>query len=458
MRRRIVGLETEYGLVYEPLGSRPRTVEEVARRLFAPVVEWGRSTNVFLQNGSRLYLDVGSHPEVATAECADPIDLLSHDRAGALMLSRLITLAEDSYAAEGAPARLHLLRNNVDSQGNSFGCHENYLIPRRLEYKRLTGQLLPFLITRQLLAGSGHLGRDQDGRPKLVLSQRAEHMWEGVSSSSTRSRPMINTRDEPHADAERYRRLHVIVGDTNVAEGSTLLKTVSTHLVLSALETAAVMDSWEIANPVRALRDISYEATGRTVVELADGRTVTALQVQRHFLDLATAHARAESMITPLVQEVLDLWETTLQAWEADDLERVADTLDFAAKAKLLTRYAQRHGIGLDDPRVARLDLAYHDIATHSGLAAGLESRGLLRRWTTDATVHAAVTEPPRGTRAVLRSKFLKAARAAGVEHQADWLHLKLTSEPPQTLLLPDPLSDHDADAEALIAGLEALV
>jgi proteasome accessory factor A len=429
----------------------------VARRLFEPVVKWGRSTNVFLTNGSRLYLDVGSHPEVATAECADPLDLLAHDRAGAVMLARLIGQAEASYENEGAPARLHLLRNNVDSQGNSFGCHENYLIPRRLEYKRLTGQLLPFLITRQLLAGAGHVGVGADGTPKLVLSQRAEHMWEGVSSSSTRSRPMINTRDEPHADAERYRRLHVIVGDTNVAEGSTLLKTVSTHLVLSALETAAVMDSWEIANPVRALREISSDATGLTQVVLADGRRVTALEVQRHFLTLAGDHARAEGLLTPIVTEVLRLWERTLDAWEADDLTSVADTLDFAAKRNLLERYADRHGVGLDDPRVARLDLAYHDIAAHSALAPGLERRGLLRRWTTDASVEAAITGPPGGTRAVLRSRFLAAARAAGVDHQADWLHLKLTGEPPQTLLLPDPLSDRDPAAEALIAGLEAL-
>jgi proteasome accessory factor A len=432
-------------------------VEEVARRLFAPVVEWGRSTNVFLTNGSRLYLDVGSHPEVATAECADPLDLLAHDRAGSLMLQRLIAQAEASYGAEGAPARLHLLRNNVDSQGNSFGCHENYLIPRRLEYKRLTGQLLPFLITRQLIAGAGHLSADGSGRSRLVLSQRAEHMWEGVSSSSTRSRPMINTRDEPHADAERYRRLHVIVGDTNVAEGSTLLKTVSTHLVLSALETAQVMDSWEIANPIKALRAISEEATGTTVVTLADDRTVSALEIQRHFLELARHHAEQDGLVTPIVREVLSLWESTLDAWEAGDLSPVRDTLDFAAKRDLLTRYCERHDTDLGDPRVARLDLAYHDIAAHSSLAPGLERRGLLRRWTTDRSVEEALTRPPNGTRAVLRGRFLEAARAAGVDHQADWLHLKLTGEPPQTLLLPDPLSAHDDAAEALIGALEAM-
>lgn len=454
MRRRIVGLETEYGLAYDPAGSRPQTIEEIARRLFAPVVAWGRSTNAFLPNGSRLYLDVGSHPEVATAECDTVDDLLAQDRAGAVILAQLLAQAQEELRAAGGEARLHLFRNNVDSAGNAFGCHENYLIPRRLEFRRLTEQLLPFLVTRQLIAGSGHLARREDGA-RLVLSQRAEHMWEGVSASSTRSRPMINTRDEPHADAERYRRLHVIVGDTNMAEGSTLLKTVSTHLVLSVLETARVMPSWAMANPVKALRDISDSADARTPVLLAEGGTVTALQVQRHFLQLASEHADTEGMHSSTVDLALALWERTLDAWEAGDLSDVADTLDFAAKSRVLTRYAQRHGLTPEDPRLARLELAYHDVAEGSGLVPGLESRGLLRRFTDDAAVLHAREHAPSSTRAALRSRFLRAARAAGVEHQADWLHLKLTGEPPAALLLTDPLSASDDAAERLIAELE---
>ena len=454
MRRRIVGLETEYGLVYDPRGSRPQTIEEIARRLFEPVVAWGRSTNAFLPNGSRLYLDVGSHPEVATAECSTAQELLAQDRAGSEILAELLSTAQASLRACGGEATLHLFRNNVDSAGNAFGCHENYLIPRRLEFRRLTEQLLPFLVTRQLLSGSGHLARREDG-VRLVLSQRAEHMWEGVSSSSTRSRPMINTRDEPHADAERYRRLHVIVGDTNMAEGSTLLKVVSTHLVLSLLETARVMESWAIANPVKALREISDSADASTLVRLADGRTVTALQIQRHFLQVAGDHAAAEGLDTPAVRTGLQLWERTLDAWEAEDLSRVEDTLDFAAKRALLTRYAERHGVGLDDPRLARLELAYHDVATGTGLRPGLEARGLLRRFTDAHGVEQARHEAPASTRAALRSRFLRAARAAGVDHQVDWLHLKLTGDPPSTVLLTDPLATHDAAAEELISQLE---
>lgn len=454
MIRRIVGVETEYGLVYDAQGGRPLTVEEVARVLFAPVVAWGRSTNVFLTNGSRLYLDVGSHPEVATAECDTAQDLLAQDRAGREILGELVAKAESALAAEGHTGRVHLLRNNVDTAGNSFGCHENYLIPRRLEYARLTDQLLPFLVTRQLLAGAGHLST-VDGRTFLALSQRAEHLWEGVSSSSTRSRPMINTRDEPHADAERYRRLHVISGDTNMAEGSTLLKTVSTHLVLSVLETGRPLPSWAIANPIKALREISDAADAATPVLLADGRTATALEIQEYFLGMASEHARSEGLDTPAVHEALSLWERTLKAWGSAGLDSVADTLDFAAKRSLLERYAERAGVGLDDPRVARLDLAYHDVAPGKGLVPSLETKGLLRRFTTPEQVSAARDEAPRTTRAALRSRFLSAARAAGVDHQADWLHLKVTSEPPRTVLLADPFDTEVPAALELIDSLD---
>lgn len=456
MKERIVGIETEYGLAYDAAGSKPQTIEEIARRLFAPVVEWGRSTNVFLTNGSRLYLDVGSHPEVATAECVDPLDLLAQDRAGVQILADLTARAQAGIREEGGEGSIHLFRNNVDSAGNSFGCHENYLIPRRLEYARLTDHLLPFLVTRQLLSGAGHVVQGPDGA-RLVLSQRAEHMWEGVSSSSTRSRPMINTRDEPHADAERFRRLHVIVGDTNMAEGSTLLKTVSTHLVLSLLETGRVMPSWAIANPVKALREISTEASASTQLLLADGRTVTALEVQEYFLEAATEHAKATGMDSGVVPEVLELWARTLRAWAAQDLDPVADTLDFAAKRSLLTRYADRHGLDLGDPRVARLELAYHDVAPGAGLVPGLEQRGLLRRFTDPAAVTQARSEPPRGSRAEIRSRFLHAARRAGVDHQADWLHLKLTEEPSKTVLLTDPFATSDPAADELIQALDTL-
>ena len=224
MDRRIFGIETEYGVTCTAQGQRRLSPDEVARYLFRRVVSWGRSSNVFLRNGARLYLDVGSHPEYATPECDDLIQLVTHDKAGERTLEGLLVDAERRLREEGIAGEVYLFKNNTDSAGNSYGCHENYLVGRQGEFSRIAEVLIPFLVTRQLICGAGKVLQTPRGAV-YCLSQRAEHIWEGVSSATTRSRPIINTRDEPHADAERYRRLHVIVGDSNMSETTTLLKT-----------------------------------------------------------------------------------------------------------------------------------------------------------------------------------------------------------------------------------------
>ena len=223
MQRRIFGLETEFGVTCTFHGQRRLSPDEVARYLFRRVVSWGRSSNVFLRNGARLYLDVGSHPEYATAECDSLAQLVAHDKAGERILEDLLVDAERRLVDEGIGGDIYLFKNNTDSAGNSYGCHENYLVARAGEFSRIADVLLPFLVTRQLICGAGKVLQTPRGAV-YCLSQRAEHIWEGVSSATTRSRPIINTRDEPHADAERYRRLHVIVGDSNMSEVTTLLK------------------------------------------------------------------------------------------------------------------------------------------------------------------------------------------------------------------------------------------
>src|SRR5699024_3901792 len=224
MKRRVGGLETEYGLVcVRADGSRALEPEAAARELFRPVVAMGRSSNVFLRNAARPYLDVGSHPEYATAECDDWWELVAQDRAGDRIFADLAARANDGSAADGQEARIHLLKNNVDSAGNAFGSHENFLVDRRGEFTRLPRYLLPFLVTRQIVTGAGGVVRptDGDGEPQFVFSRRSDHMWEAVSSATTRTRPIINTRDEPHGDPTRFRRLHVIVGDSTMSEVST---------------------------------------------------------------------------------------------------------------------------------------------------------------------------------------------------------------------------------------------
>ncbi|HEV2254251.1 MAG TPA: proteasome accessory factor PafA2 family protein, partial [Streptosporangiaceae bacterium] len=220
MDRRIFGVETEYGVTCTFRGQRRLSPDEVARYLFRRVVSWGRSSNVFLGNGARLYLDVGSHPEYATPECDNVVDLVAHDKAGERILEGLLVDAEARLREEGIAGDIYLFKNNTDSAGNSYGCHENYLVPRQADLGRLTDILTPFLVTRQVICGAGKVLQTPRGAVYCV-SQRAEHIWESVSSATTRSRPIINTRDEPHADAERFRRLHVIVGDSNMSETTT---------------------------------------------------------------------------------------------------------------------------------------------------------------------------------------------------------------------------------------------
>ena len=231
MDRRIFGLENEYGVTFTHHGQRRLSPDEVARYLFRSVVSWGRSSNVFLANGARLYLDVGSHPEYATPECDALVDLVAHDKAGERILAGLVNNAQTRLSDDGIRGEVYLFKNNTDSAGNSYGCHENYLTDRTDELTRYSDVLVPFLISRQIFAGAGKIISTPKG-PKFCISQRAEHMWEEVSSATTRSRPIINTRDEPHADAERYRRLHVIVGDSNMSEYATYLKVGTTALLL----------------------------------------------------------------------------------------------------------------------------------------------------------------------------------------------------------------------------------
>src|SRR5881628_4004981 len=280
MDRRIFGLENEYGVTCTLRGQRRLSPDEVARYLFRRVVSWGRSSNVFLRNGARLYLDVGSHPEYATAECDSLIQLVTHDRAGERVLEDLLIDAEQRLADEGIGGDIYLFKNNTDSAGNSYGCHENYLIVRAGEFSRISDVLLPFLVTRQLICGAGKVLQTPKAAT-FCLSQRAEHIWEGVSSATTRSRPIINTRDEPHADAERYRRLHVIVGDSNMNEVTTLLKVGSADIVLRMIEAGVVMRDLTLENPIRAIREVSHDVTGRRRIRLASNKEISALEIQQ---------------------------------------------------------------------------------------------------------------------------------------------------------------------------------
>ena len=273
VRRRVFGIETEYGLTAaSPSGATPMDAEHAARQLFEPLLHQGRSSNLFLRNGGRLYLDVGAHPEYATAECDRLEDLLEQDRAGSSMLADLATQADNALSELGTDLRLHLFRNNLDSQGNSYGCHENYLLHRRRDFRQVADALVAFFVTRQILVGNGWINTTA-AAPRLQFSQRADQMWDAVSSATTRSRPIINTRDEALADSGAYRRMHVIVGDTNVAEPTTALKVGMTELLIHAIEDGLQIADLALADPMRAIREINADLSGSATVELANGRT-----------------------------------------------------------------------------------------------------------------------------------------------------------------------------------------
>ncbi|HEX6401731.1 MAG TPA: Pup--protein ligase [Pseudonocardiaceae bacterium] len=452
MQRRIFGIETEFGVTCTFHGQRRLSPDEVARYLFRRVVSWGRSSNVFLRNGSRLYLDVGSHPEYATAECDDLSQLVTHDKAGERILEDLLVDAERRLADEGIGGDIFLFKNNTDSAGNSYGCHENYLVARAGEFSRIADVLLPFLVTRQLVCGAGKVLQTPRGAV-YCLSQRAEHIWEGVSSATTRSRPIINTRDEPHADAERYRRLHVIVGDSNMSEVTTLLKVGTANLVLEMVEEGVAFRDFTLDNPIRAIREISHDLTGRRGVRLAGGREASALDIQREYYLRAVDHiARRGS--DPLTDRVMELWDRTLDAVERQDLSLIDREIDWAIKHRLVERYRAKHRMELSNPRIAQLDLAYHDIRRGRGLFDLLQRKALVDRVTDDGEIEAAKDTPPATTRAKLRGDFIAAAQAAGRDFTVDWVHLKLNDQAQRTVLCKDPFRAVDERVERLIASL----
>jgi proteasome accessory factor A len=456
MDRRIFGIETEYGVTCTFNGQRRLSPDEVARYLFRRVVAWGRSSNVFLTNGSRLYLDVGSHPEYATAECDQLPQLVAHDRAGERILEGLVVDAERRLQEEGIHGDIYLFKNNTDSAGNSYGCHENYLIDRRGEFARLAERFIPFLISRQLIAGAGKVLQTPRGTV-YCLSQRADHMWEGVSSATTRSRPIINTRDEPHADADLYRRLHVIVGDSNMSETTTLLKVGSADLVLRMLEAGVVMRDMTLENPIRAIREMSHDITGKRPVRLTTGRELSALAMQMEYYEKASDFAHRRGLTDDpdgMTSRILELWGRTLKAIEAEDTSLIDREIDWAIKKRLLDRYVARHDLSWDSPRVAQLDLAYHDINRDRGLYNLLERKGLVERVTTDLAIFEAKGVPPQTTRAKLRGDFVRRAQERRRDFTVDWVHLKLNDQAQRTVLCKDPFANVDERVDRLIASM----
>src|SRR6266487_1708251 len=430
MDRRIFGLENEYGVTCTFRGQRRLSPDEVARYLFRRVVSWGRSSNVFLENGARLYLDVGSHPEYATPECDSVLELITHDKAGERILESLLAAAEARLHEEGIAGQIFLFKNNTDSAGNSYGCHENYLVSRYGEFQRLADVLIPFFVSRQILCGAG----------KVLATPRGAMYC-------------IAPRAEPHADAERYRRLHVIVGDSNMSEWSSFLKVGTTDLVLAMVEEATVLRDLTLDNPIRAIREISHDMSCRRKVRLANNREASALDIQREYLEKAARFVERRDA-GETAKKVIDMWGKVLDALEEQDLDSIGRQVDWVTKYLLIERARARHNLPLSHPKIALIDLTYHDVNRKRGLYYLLERSGAVERVCDDRAVDRATQEPPQTTRARLRGEFIRQAKERRRDYTVDWVHLKLNDQAQRTVLCKDPFRAYDDRVDKLIASM----
>ena len=415
----------------------------------APEVET-HLVNAVLTNGARYYVD-HAHPECSTPECADARSVVVFDRAA----ERILQVSMDA-ARRLLPAgqEIVIYKNNSDGKGNSYGCHENYLMDRAVPFGRIVGNITPHFVTRQIFCGAGKVGCEAGLGPDEVpfqISQRADFFEEEVGLETTLKRPIVNTRDEPHADAQKYRRLHVIIGDANLSEVATFLKVGSTALVLAMIEDDYLPRQFAFASPIGALRRISYDLTLQRPVALADGTTVTALEVQWELFERARKYADEvglECVGEAVGAEVLRRWEATLTALETDPASLAAQ-VDWIAKHRLIDGYRERHGLDWGDARLAALDLQYHDLRPEKSLAA----RVGLERITDDAEVELAMTEPPLDTRAYFRGKCLQKYADDVVAANWDSLVFDIGDEPLRRVPMMEPARGTAAHVGSLIAA-----
>jgi proteasome accessory factor A len=435
---------------FEPVPAREVTEEDLGL------------ANVILPNGARYYVD-HAHPEYSTPECTSPLELVVHDKAGERILER--SLEEVARELPGAPA-LAIYKNNSDGKGNSYGTHENYLVDRRVPFADIVRDLTPFFVTRQVFTGAGKLGLegqwDERGRHRYQLTQRADFFETEVGLETTLKRPIINTRDEPHADPEKYRRLHVIVGDANLCEVAQFLKVGTTAIVLEMIEDGFLPDL-SIVNPVSALHAVSRDVTLRELVELTDGRRLTAVQLQWEYFELARKYVDREAD-TPSNRSVLERWEQVLRGLETDPMS-LAGQLDWVAKLRLLEGYRERDGLDWSDPKLRAIDLQYHDVRRDRGLYHRLAATGQVERLVDDAAIERAMMEPPDGTRAYFRGRCIARFPEAIAAASWDSIIMDIGRDALQRIPMREPLRgsrahvdellERAADAAALVEALQ---
>jgi proteasome accessory factor PafA2 len=480
---KVIGTETEYGIAavgqpdFNPVLSSSLLISSYAGSLrkirwdyedesplrdargFEPIPAREVSdedlglANVILPNGARYYVD-HAHPEYSTPECLSPFELVVHDKAGERILERSLEVVGEEMPS--AP-KLVIYKNNSDGKGNSYGTHENYLVDRATPFADIVRDLTPFFVTRQVFTGAGKVGLeaqwDDRGRQRYQLTQRADFFETEVGLETTLKRPIINTRDEPHADPEKYRRLHVIVGDANMCEVAQCLKLGTTAIVLKMIEDAFLPDL-SLVNPVSAIHTVSRDVSLTKELELADGRRMTAVQLQIHYLELARKYVDREDD-TPENREVVERWGSVLEALERDPMS-LSRQLDWVAKLRILDGYRERDGVEWGDPKLRAIDLQYHDVRRAKGLYHRLDRAGKVERLTTDEAVERAVMEPPEGTRAYFRGRCISRYPDAIAAASWDSLILDTGRDALQRIPMREPLRGTRAHVEDLLEACES--
>jgi Pup amidohydrolase len=484
---KVLGMETEYGIIIRgaadpnPIAASSTLINAYVAELNRRV-EWdfedetpGRDArgfaregsmppevethlvNAVLTNGARYYVD-HAHPEYSTPECANALDAIRYDKAGQLILARSVAAA----ARLLPPGQSVLvLKNNSDGKGNSYGAHENYLMDRSVPFARIVSHVMPHFVSRQIYTGAGKVGCEAASSTHEIpfqLTQRADFFEEEVGLETTLKRPIVNTRDEPHCDSQKYRRLHVIVGDANMSEVANFLKVGTTSLVLAMIE-----DDWfgranrefALHSPVSAMRKVSYDLELTNPLELADGRTMTALELQWEHLDLARKYGEERGLDavggSEIGEEILRRWEAALTGLESDPLSLAAQ-IDWVAKYRVVDGYRQRHGLRWSDPKLAAMDLQYHDVTPQRSLHARLGTEELLD----PESVVRATTEPPETTRAYFRGKCLQRWSSCIAAANWDSLVFDLGGDPLRRVPMMEPLRGTKAHVDELLSSVSS--
>lgn len=476
---KVMGIETEYGIIakggddYSPILASSVLINSFASPRLKKV-RWdydeesplrdargferagldlmeddGGLVSVILENGARYYVD-HAHPEYSTPECSNALDLVIHDKAGERVLAKSLQTAV-SAMQEGQ--RIVVYKNNSDGKGNSYGCHENYLMSRETPFPSIVKHLTPFLVSRQVFAGAGKVGIEGSGDDEVryQISQRADFFEVEVGLETTFKRPLINTRDEPHADPEKYRRLHVIIGDANMSEISTFLKVGTTAIVLEMIEDEAINADLTMREPVAALRAISKDPTLKQTAFLNDGRTITAVDLQWEFLDWAKKYL-ADKDVDPVKAQVMTRWEQTLTALETDPMS-LDRQLDWVAKYKMVSAYKDRHDLEWDDPKLKLVDLQYHDVQIGKGIYYKMVQQGHFEQLVTEEEIHTAMAQPPSDTRAYFRGTVLKRFSADITTASWDSIVFDVGGDALQKISMMEPLKGTKEGIGDLVAS-----